>query len=162
MKAGVKILRPDDIMARPEVEGGPKELDLTEIICSNTSKLEVIRKEATEKSGTLLGESDDMATRKQKATESGSDENKEEVVKEMLWLMKTLTVIIGTQSPPMRIHKYKFENILSASKQNARWLRHYRWDLEEAVQKHAGTRIYPGLGFREVKVIKEIWRRHEL
>ena len=94
MEAGTKIPRLDDIVTGLGAEDGPKELDLTETLCSDTSKLEGIRKEATEKAGILIGKSDEMVTKKRKATRLGNDDNKKKVVKGTWWLMEMLTAII--------------------------------------------------------------------
>lgn len=71
-QTGVKIPRPDDIVVSSGVEGGPKELDLTEIIYADITKMEVIRNKAKENAGTLLGKSNYAGTRKQKVTEENN------------------------------------------------------------------------------------------
>ena len=59
-------------------------------------------------------------------------------------------------------HKCKFVNDWESAKFNERWLKHYRWDLEVALDRQKGTMVHPGSEYREVNIVEELWRRHEL
>ena len=49
--------------------------------------------------------------------------------------MRTITKIINTPATRMRQHKCKFENNIKAATHNKKWLKHYKWDLEEALKR---------------------------
>lgn len=51
------------------------------------------------------------------------------------WLMTTISRIINSSSPKMRQHKCKFENDTVSAEHNGKWLKHYKWDLEKALER---------------------------
>ena len=83
-----------------------------------------------------------------------------EVLKKKSWLMKTLWKICRSRHRPMKLHRCRFEDNVEAAEFNARWLKHYRWDLSEAIEKQKGTMLEPGSEFRKWETVKSLWERH--
>ena len=57
----------------------------------------------------------------------------------------------------MRVHKCRFEDSTEAASHNGKWLRHYKWDLTNAITKQKGTMMDPESEFRNEGILRELW-----
>ena len=69
--------------------------------------------------------------------------------------MRALTKVVFTPAQKMRSHKCRFADEWEAAKFNEKWLRHYKWDLEEAIRRQEGTMVHPGSEFRSVELMED-------
>ena len=76
------------------------------------------------------------------------------------WLMRMIARVISTPSPRMKLHKARFENTAEAAVHNARWLKHYQWDLPRALIRQKGTIMEPGSEFRDWETLEPLWVAH--
>lgn len=74
--------------------------------------------------------------------------------KKYSWLMRTITRIINTPATRMRQHKCKFETNIKAATHKKKLLKHYKWDLEEALKRQRGTMMETASEFQEIEVLE--------
>ena len=141
-----------------EIGGG---LDLSEMVQLSDARTNMVGS-AVEKAEAVIGESLTSGKRKRELECVKSESENEDERNKQSWLMRVLTKIISTPTPNMKVHKYKFADEWEAAKFNEKWLRHYRWSLEEAIGRQKGTMVHPGSEFRQVEVVAELWQNHAL
>ena len=130
--------------------------DLSEVVDKGEASMVKMTRSALMRAEKEIGESIVCAKRK-RVSERVEKENDES----LSWLMQRLTDIVTSKSQRMREHKCVFEDNMGAAEVNAKWLKYYKWDLEEAIRRQKGTMVHPGSEFRDVEVVEELWRRHE-
>ena len=130
-----------------------RELDMSAHAGLSENKIAGIEETSKRKAAQMIGESSSCT--------AASENAKMSKKKQRSWLMTTLAKIMATKSARMKDHKCIFENTTNAASHNGRWLKHYKWDLTNALTKQAGTMIDPGSEFRSKEVLKELWGQHK-
>ena len=137
-------------------------LDLSEMVQLGEARTNKMVGSVVERAEAEIGKSVVCATKKRKLEDVEGESEKDGKGNKLSWLMRVLTRIISTPAQKMKIHKCKFADEWEAAKFNERWLRHYKWSLEDAIGRQEGTMIHPGSEFRQVEVVEELWRNHVL
>ena len=57
----------------------------------------------------------------------------------------------------MKQHKCIFKDTEAAAKHNSKWLKHYHWDLERAIEHQKGTMLETGSEFRQAETIQPLF-----
>ena len=95
-----------------------------------------------------------------RAREDGMEDGMKSSRKRESWLMETIRETLGDRPASRRIHKCRFENTMAAARFNAKWMKHYGWDLKKALEKQKGTMLSPGSEFREAEKVRRLWGKH--
>ena len=157
----------------PGEDGPSDQLDMKAHWGLRAEKIERVRMRALERANEMIGKSklneggDELTVVHQEESLSevdrhhraGTPSRKE--LENRSWLIRTLHKICRSKCKPMRLHKCRFENTKEAADFNGRWLKHYKWDLCEAIKRQKGTMLEPGSEFRKWETIRELWSKHE-
>ena len=116
-----------------------EDLDLSEVIDKKESSMAKTEQSARRRAERELGELNAGEKRK-RVNEKVQEETREH----LSWLMRTLTGIVKAKPLKVKKHKCVFRDDEGAAETNAKWLRYYRWDLEEAIRRQKDTMVHPG------------------